>query len=170
MHVGKILNVEHKSSGGARYEIMSHEGDKYNIADKAVNFAMPISPNDEKKLPQIFDDFATALEEPETELLKDLDMSVELLEMAWEETLEDESHELTAKSLIDLVHSHAASAIETYKAWKLLRGNFSHVFFKEIKDHGRVVAFKAKAMKAVEAAKQTFCRNPDNAESDLCWV
>lgn len=170
VHVGKIASVDHKSNGGARYDVEDHDGHKSNIADKAVNYAMPISPNDERKIKQLFDEFAAALEEPEMELRTDLDISAELLEMAWEETLEDESQQLTPKSLVDLVHSHTASAIESYKAWRLMRTDMAHVFFKELKEHGRVVAFKAKAKKAVDAAKITFCRNPDHSEDDVCWV
>lgn len=170
LHVGKIVNVEHKSNGGARYDVLDYDGSKSNIADKAVNFALPISPNDERRVTQLFDEFAAVLDEPEKKLFKDLDMNVELLEMAWGEALEDDSHELTASSLIELIHSHTASAMETYKAWKLLRSDLAHIFFKEIKDHGRVVSFKAKAEKAVEAAKETFCRKPEHSEHDVCWV
>ena len=171
IHAGKITDIEHKSNGGARYHIEDNGGRKFSIADKAVTYAMEIAPNDQKRVNELFDEFTSAMDESVTQLRKDLDISSELLEMAWEETLEgDESHELTPKSLIALVHSHAASSIDTYKAWKLLRTDMAHVLFKEIKDHGRVVSFKAKAESAVEAAKQTFCTNPDNAEDDFCWV
>jgi len=170
VHAGKIIAVQHKSNGAARYDVEDHDGHKFNIADKAVNYSMAISANEERNIMKIFDDFAAALEETETKLRSDLDISPELLEMAWEEKNEDESHELTPDHLINLIHSHAASKLETYKAWRLLRTNMAHVFFKEIKDHGRVVAFKAKAQKTVEAAKETFCKNPDNAMDDFCWV
>ena len=42
------------------------------------------------------------------------------------------------------------------------------MFFKDIKDHGRISSFKAKARKAVDAAKQTFCNTHE--KSDLCLV
>jgi len=170
LHAGKITAVQHKSNGAARYDVEDHDGHTFSILDKAVNYAMPISANEERNIKQIFDEFDAALHEPEMELRKDLDISAELLEMAWEETMEDESHELTANSLVDLIHSHAASKLESYKAWRLLRTDMAHVFFKEIKDHGRVVSFKAKAQKTVDAAKKTFCTHPDHAEDDMCWV
>jgi len=170
VHMAEIINIEHKSNGGARYEVVDHDGHKFQIADKAVNYAIPISPSDAKNIKKIFDEFSAALEEPEAELRKDLDISPELLEMAWEEALEEESHELTPNSLIELVHSHDATAIEAYKAWRLMSCGVSHVFFKEMKDHGRVVAFKAKSKKVVEAAKVTFCRSPDHADDEFCWV
>jgi len=170
VHVGKITSVEHKSNGGARYEVEDHDGHKFQIADKAINYAMKIAPDEERKIKQIFDQFAAVLVEPEMELRKDLDISPELLEMAWEEALESDSHELTALSLIDLVHSHTATGIEAYKAWRLMKTDMAHVFFKELKDHGRVVAFKAKAEKTVKAAKDTFCRNAANADDEFCWV
>jgi len=170
MHAGKIITVQHKSNGAARYDVEDHDGHKFNIADKAVSYSMPISANEERNIKKIFDEFAATLEEPETKLRSDLDISPELLEMAWEEKIEDELQELTPDYLIDLIHSHTASKLETYRAWKLLRTDMAHVFFKELKDHGRVVAFKAKAQKAVDAAKETYCKNPNNAMDEFCWV
>jgi len=170
VHTGKILSAANKSNGGSRYEVEDHDGHKFSIADKAVNYAMPFSPNDEKKIKQLFDEFAAALEEPEMELRSDLEISPELLEMAWEETLEDNAHELTPKSLVDLVHSHPASAIEAYKAWRLMRTDMAHIFFREVKEHGRVVTFKAKDKKAVDAAKIAFCRSPDHADDETCYA
>jgi hypothetical protein len=171
-HVGKIIHVEHKTNGSARYEIEDPVGKIYSIAEKAITYAMAIPPNDEKKIQQLFAEFGSAHEKSQLELLNDLDMSTELFEMAWEEALiqGEENHELTAKSLMELIHSRSASAIESYKAWKLFKTDLGHVFFKDIKDHGRVVSFKARAAKAVEAAKQTFCMNPDHFNDDLCFV
>ena len=79
---------------------------------------------------------------------------------------------LTPSALIELVHSHAASSMEKYMAWKILRTEWSHVFFREVKDHGRVVSFKAKARKAVEAAKQAFCQDHHHEDDNdrLCPV
>jgi len=165
--------VDHKGNGGARYNVLDHDGHKFSIAHKAVNYAMLISPNDktnEAKMIRLFDEFSAAFEELEMELRRDLDISPEILEMAWEETLEDESHELTALSLVDLVHSHAGSPIEIYKTWRLMRMNMAHVLFKELKEDGKVVAFKAKTKKAVAAAKDVFCKNPENSKDDFCWV
>jgi len=171
-HVGKIIHVEHKTNGSARYDIEDSSGKIYSIADKAITYAMPIAPNDEKKIQQLFGEFASAHEKSEMELFHDLDMSTELFEMVWEEALdqEEEKHEVSPMSLIELIHSRSASGIESYKAWKLLRTDLGHVFFKDIKDHGRVVSFKARAAKAVEASKQTFCMNPDHSLEDLCFV
>jgi predicted flavoprotein YhiN len=171
-HVGKIVHVEHKINGSARYDIENSEGKIYSVAEKAITYAMTITPNDEKRIQQLFTEFGSAHEKSQLELLNDLDMSAELFEMAWEETLiqDEETHELTAKSLMELIHSRSASTIESYKAWKLLRTDLGHVFFKDIKDHGRVVSFKARAAKAVKAAKQTFCMNPDHFNDDLCFV
>jgi hypothetical protein len=130
------------------------------------------SPDAAKKL---FNEFCKAQQETEEQLQKDLEISPELLELAWEEALEravedDESssHVLSPSDLIELVHSHDASKIEKYKAWKFLQSELAHVFFKDIKDHGRVSTFKAKARKAVEAAKQSFCNS--HSDSDLCLV
>lgn len=166
-HIGKIAKIEHKSTGGARYQVIDDGGKQFDIADKAVAFAIN-APNSPGACAKLFQEFVAAHDESEASLQSKLDISSEILEMAWEESSETEDHFLTPAALIELVHSHAASAIEKYMAWKLLRTEQSHIFFKEIKDHGRVVGFKAKARKAVEAAKEAFCIS--HGDNDLCIV
>lgn len=167
-HIGKIVSVEHKTSGGARYRVTDSEGNSFDIADKQVVYAMP-SPNTPGQAQKLFDEFCRAQDAPVDTLQDQLEITPELLEMAWEEAVEDEEQNLvTGSSLIELIQGHAASAMEKYLAWKLLKTDMAHVFFKEIKDHGRVVSFKAKTRKAVEAAKQAFCQN--HSDSDLCFV
>eukprot|EP01083_Nonionella_stella_P058898 154171_1 len=105
-------------------------------------------PNSPGQAAKLFEEFSQAQDAPMKTLQEKLDVTPELLYMAWEEVNEDDSnnnHLLTPDSFIQLIHSHASSSIERYLAWKLLKTDMAHVFFKEIKDHGRVVAFKAKA-------------------------
>jgi len=179
-HIGKITKVEHKSSGGARYQVVDNDGKTFGIADKAVSFAIN-APNSPGACEKLYSDFLSAHDASVETLQSKLDISPEILEIAWEETAsEDEEaadgggsssssdHMITPSGLIDLVHSHTASAIEKYMAWKILRTDMAHVFFKEIKEKGRVVSFKAKARKAVDAAKQAFCN--DHQDSDMCLV
>ena len=169
VHIGTIKASEHKSSGGARYKVEDTEGKAFSIADKAVTFSTP-APNSDAQAGKLLTELASLQTATEEDLCTKLDVSGELLEMAWEEAAEDESipnHELTAKSFVKLVHSRAASAVEEYMAWRLLRGEQAHVFFKEMKVHGRVLKFKAKARKAVDNAKQAFCSSHD---SDFCLV
>jgi hypothetical protein len=172
VHAGKISQIEHKSNGGARYVVVDAEGNTFNIADKEIRFAIN-APNAPKAAELLFNQFCQAQQESDEAIQKQLEISSELLELAWEESLENAESDdgggtLTPSKLIELVHSHAASAIEKYKAWRFLQSDLSHVFFKDIKDHGRISSFKAKARKAVDAAKQTFCNNHEN--SDLCLV
>ena len=117
------MTAEHKSTGGARYKIEDTHGKTFDIADKAVTYSTP-APNTPKKFDELLTQLAAAQEASEEELCAKLEVSADLLEMAWEEAADEEtaSHELTAKSFIQLVHSHAASAIEEYMAWKLLKG------------------------------------------------
>ena len=166
VHIGKILESE-TNMGGARYEIEDSEGRQYHVADKAVNFAIQ-APNSPAAALRLFDEFCKASKVSDEDLPAELDISTELLELAWEESGETEDHMLTAPQLVELVHSHVGSAIEMYMAWKLLKSEKAHIFFKEIKDHGRVVAFKAKARNAVAASKEAFCR--DHGDSDICMV
>lgn len=169
-HIGKIDAVEHKSSGGARYSVIDSEGKKFNVPDKNILYSMAC-PNSPGQATKLYDEFIAANETPVKSLQQAIDVSPELLEMAWEEAAEEEegTHSLTPASFIELVHAHAATTMEKYMAWKYLQSDQSHIFFKEIKSHGRVVSFKAKTRKAVDAAKEMFCRNHQD-DNEICYV
>ncbi|KAL7448123.1 hypothetical protein ACHAWC_000372, partial [Mediolabrus comicus] len=174
-HVGKINAVEHKSSGGARYTVIDSEGNKFNIPDKAVRYAMP-APNSPGPAQKLYDEFVRAQDTPVQSLQDTLDLSPDVLELAWEEATEEaevqhEAHaDVTPGAFVQLVHAHAASAMEKYLTWKLLQSDLAHVFFKEIKSDGRVVAFRAKTRKAVDNAKEVFCRDQANEGNEICFV
>lgn len=172
IHVGTIKEAQHKGSGGARYKVEAYDtGKSFDIADKAVTFSTH-APNTPAKAEKLLTELASVQESSEDQLFQDLDVNPELLEMAWEEAASEEAsaHELTPKSFIQLIHSHAASAVEEYMAWKLLRGDIAHVFFKDMKQNGRVLSFKAKARKAVENAKDAFCASHDDEDVEFCFV
>jgi len=171
-HVGKILHIEFKANGGARYAVEDSEGKKYGIADKQVTYAIPC-PTSPGKASKLYQDFCRAQDAPFDSLNAQLEMTPELLQMVWEEkSVEDEAVKdhgaVTPAGLIELVQGHAASSIEKYLAWKLLRTDLGHLFFKEIKESGRVVAFKAKTIKTVDAAKRAFCQS--HTDSEICLV
>lgn len=170
VHVGRVIAAEAKSKGGAaRYEIEDVEGKHFSIADKAVTYTVP-GPNSDSLSAKLLKDLSHVQVSSEPELRNELDISADLLEMAWEEAIEsDDAAEVTPQSLVELVHSHAADHVEAYMAWRLMRQDTGHLFFRELKEAGRVVAFKAKARKAVDAAKRAFCDNHED-EDDLCFA
>ncbi|MGK3748235.1 MAG: hypothetical protein ACI8RD_000526 [Bacillariaceae sp.] len=169
-HIGTITNIEHKSNGGTRYDVTDSDGKHFQIADKAVHFTM-VPPNSPGPANKLYQEFCDAQKASDDELQTQLDISPEILELAWEDALETaEDHDVTPNDLIELVHSHSASAIEKYKAWRLLQSDVSHIFFKDMKDHGRISSFKVKARKTVETAKRAFCMDVDHAQNDLCLI
>lgn len=112
----------------------------FNIPDKDVKYCMtcPNSPGQAEKL---YNEFCKAQDSPIKSIESEIDVSGELLQMAWEEAAEESENEsssqnLTPASFIELVHAHAASAMEKYLAWKYLQSEQAHVFFKEIKSNG----------------------------------
>eukprot|EP00970_Alexandrium_tamarense_P008376 scaffold1593_cov193-Alexandrium_tamarense.AAC.77 len=167
-HIGTIESVAHKSNGGT--SILDSLGTKYDVPDKSVQYHMS-APNSPGQAAKLYDEFVKAQEIPLQSIQSKIDVTPELLEMAWEEAV-DESEEdiVTAASFIELVHAHAASTMEKYYAWKLLQSDMAHIFFKEIKHAGRVIEFKAKSRKAVDAAKDVFCRNAEHADDEICFV
>ena len=171
-HVGKITASEHKSNGGVRYTVLEAGGKSFSIADKQVNFAVA-APAADGKAEKMLADFEVASKASITDLSKALEVDPETLELTWETAAEDDTHDhsLTAKSFIDLVHSRApTSALETYHAWRLLSSDLAHIFFKSVKNNGRVESFKAKAADAVDAAKVTFCNKDEHANEEFCFV
>lgn len=141
----------------SKYRVVDSEGNPFNIPDKDVKYCMtcPNSPGQAEKL---YNEFCKAQEAPIESIQSEIDVTPELLQMAWEEAAEESEEESTSRNLtpasfIELVHAHAASAMEKYLAWKYLQSEQAHIFFKDIKSHGRVVSFKAKTRKAVDNAK-----------------
>lgn len=167
VHVGRIIFCEFKAGGGARYDTEDLDGKHYSIADKAVTYATP-APSSQSAANKLLMGLSHAQAASEQELRTELDISSDLLEMAWEEAIDLDDHTLTPKSLLQLVHSETVSALQSYQAWRLLRQETGHVFFRELKQDGRVVAFKAKARKGVDAAKRAFCDHHDDDE--LCFA
>jgi hypothetical protein len=83
-------------------------------------------PNSPGQAEKLYNEFCKAQDSPIKSIQDAIDVSPELLQMAWEEAAgesEDESlsHNLTPASFIELVHAHAASAMEKYLAWKYLQ-------------------------------------------------
>jgi hypothetical protein len=169
-HVGKILQIERKSNGSVRYDVEEHPSKKhYSISDKEVTYSIPAPPTP-KKAERLLEELEHAQAVSEMELRNEIGISPELLEMAWEEVAADEENGLmTSTSLIELVHSHSATPIENYMAWRLLKAEVGHVFFKELKENGRVRSFKPKNAKSVEAAKASFCAEHQE-ERDFCFA
>lgn len=171
-HVGKIIDVERKSDGSARYEVEEFPSGKhfFSIAGKEVSFTIP-APTNDKQADKLLKQLEHAHAITEDQLSKELDLTPELLEMAWEEAAATDSDDdqMTPNELVELVHSHKADHIEKYEAWRLLRSEIGHIFFKEIKEHGRVVAFKAKPRHSVEASKDMFRNNHMDDKSSI-WT
>jgi len=170
-HVGVIADVQHKANGSVRYDVVEGfgpDGHKYSIADKAVHFAVP-APNSDKQAEQLLHQLEQAHEEAESELAKDLDVTPELLGMVWEEAVEDEEmDQLKPAQLVEMVHSQKATPVQKYKAWRLLKSDVGHIFFKDVKEKGRVTGFKAKPASSVEASREAYCNtHPDDA---LCQI
>jgi hypothetical protein len=170
-HIGKILQIERKSNGSVRYDVEEYPSKKhYSIADKEVTYSIPAPPTP-KKAEKLLEELQKAQAVTEMELRNEIGISPELLEMAWEEVAADEETGtmMTSTSLIELVHSHSATPIENYMAWRLLKAEVGHVFFKELKENGRVMSFKPKNAKSVMAAKANFCAEHQE-ERDFCFA
>jgi hypothetical protein len=132
-----------------------------------------------------------------SQLTKELDLDAEVLELAWEEASSTSvgaseaapgssstsstsststsaiGHAIvTPDSFLELVHSRpSAGPGESYRVWRLLSTDLGHVFFKDIADHGRITAFRAKGKPAVEAAKSAFCEDHEQEkEWGFCFV
>ena len=142
--------------------MIDSDGKKFDIPDKDILYSIPC-PNTPDQASKLFDEFCEAHDTMSLRSIQQaIDVTPDLLVMAWEEaTDESESKEGSSSNLL--------TALEKYMAWKFLQSEMSHVFFKEIKLHGRVVSFKAKTRKAVEAAKEVFCRTHQD-DNEICFV
>lgn len=123
IHMGKVISINHKANGKPRYDVEEYPtGKTFDVADKEISFSLP-APKSAKLADDLLEELDEAQDMPDEELNKELDISPELLAMAWEEVEDgdDDDQEIKAKDLIELVHSHKATGIEKYEAWRLLR-------------------------------------------------
>ncbi len=142
--------------------MIGSDGKKFDIPDKDILYSIPC-PNTPGQASKLYDEFCETHNAMSLRSIQQaIDVTPDLLVMAWEEaTDESESEKGSSSNLL--------TALEKYMAWKFLQSEMSHVFFKEIKLHGRVVSFKAKTRKAVEAAKEVFCRTHQD-DNEICFV
>ena len=60
IHVGTVTNVQHKSNGGALYDVTDADNKQYkNVAEKAIHFVMN-PPNSPGPAQQLFREFCAA--------------------------------------------------------------------------------------------------------------
>eukprot|EP00613_Pedinella_sp_CCMP2098_P006597 CAMPEP_0171596900 /NCGR_PEP_ID=MMETSP0990-20121206/2218_1 /TAXON_ID=483369 /ORGANISM="non described non described, Strain CCMP2098" /LENGTH=199 /DNA_ID=CAMNT_0012158185 /DNA_START=195 /DNA_END=794 /DNA_ORIENTATION=+ len=183
-YIGSLVATEHKSNGGARFEMMGANGNTYHIGEKSVTFSTP-PPANPKECAKLLKDLNKAHGEDAVELRMALNVDAELIALAWEETdslMEysgsqewplPHSDTITAGAFLELVSGAPAnSPAEKYRAWRLLGfTELGHIFFKAIKEKGRVTSFRAKTAKAVEDAKKAFCNGSHgNEEPGFCLI
>ena len=131
--------AEYKAKGGARIMIIDAQGAKHAIKENAIHINQM---------------------EP-----TDLRIDPADLEMAWELCAETEKSTFSPKSIVSLIDdSMFKSSVDVYKAFRLLTSDLGKLFFKPINDH----EYKAKALNAVQASKDAWCR--DHTEADYCFV
>jgi len=157
--IGKITNCEHKANGNNRYDLETLEGKLFNVAEKQLHFIAP-PPANPKEHTRLFKEIDASHMASVADLTKSLDLDPEVLELAWEESSSELEGMLATDTFVELVHSRKPiDSVEAYRAWRFLMTDLGTVFFKSIKENGRVMAFKAKTEAAVEAAKTMFCKD-----------
>ena len=165
--VGVIKSSESKSKGGARYELADETGALHSIAEKQLTFVGKVV--EPKNIAKTLGEFADTLHANSKNLCNQLGIDAELFMLAWETAAEEEEGDLYVDGFFQHMLSRKTNSLEErYKAWRLLTSDVGHLFFKELKTNGRVDHWKAKTVKAVDAAKQQFCASHD--EPEFCFV
>jgi hypothetical protein len=162
--LGIVQGVEAKAKGGARILLVDESGGKHSVGEKAIHIVLPPFKGKSTEPAEILQEYTQVLALESTSLGVD----PELLELAWSECAESERAEFSPKSILNMIDdSLCKSPIDLYKAFRVVSGDLGKVFFKSL-GHNK---FKAKAMKAVKASKDNWCRTPEHAEeAEFCFV
>mmetsp|Transcript_17810 Transcript_17810/g.54794 ORF Transcript_17810/g.54794 Transcript_17810/m.54794 type:complete len:214 (-) Transcript_17810:105-746(-) len=144
-----------KAKGGLRYEIKTADEKVHaGVAPKDINFS---AAGAKKQLAAKADVLDTA-----APLLVD----AELLELAYEVAAEDDQV-LRVKDVAALLDA-GSDPVDLYRTFRVLSNELGKVFFAKAK--GEAAAFKVRAKKTVEAAKQSLCGNAGDDYADFCLV
>mmetsp|Transcript_9093 Transcript_9093/g.27237 ORF Transcript_9093/g.27237 Transcript_9093/m.27237 type:complete len:226 (-) Transcript_9093:71-748(-) len=162
--LGVVTDHMVKSKGGLRYEITTADEKVHvGVAPRDIHFSAPPLKGDKgdkpplKRLPEfehVLQTSATNLIDPET------------LEISWEIAAEEDKV-LRTKDISKLTDM-GSSPVDIYRTFRVLSSELGHVFFKGAK--GEAAAFKARAKKTVEAAKQSLCNNHSDEYGEFCLV
>jgi len=159
--LGLVKGVEYKAKGGARIQIMDASSAMHTVPEKDIHINLGSYKGKLVEPAEILAEYAAVMElEPSA-----LGVEPELLEMAWELASETEKKSYSPKFLMSLVDENfLKSQLDAYKAFRLLTSDMGRIFFKSLNGN----EYKAKAVKAVKASKENWCRSAE--EEEWCFV
>jgi hypothetical protein len=156
------LQVEYKAKGGARIQVMDVGGSMHTVPEKDIHINLGVYKGKLVEPAEILADYVKVMD---TEPMA-LGVEPELLEMAWELAAETDKKSYSPKFLMSLVDDgFLKSQVDAYKAFRLLTSDMGKIFFKSINAN----EYKAKAAKAVQASKESWCRSLEG-EEEWCFV
>jgi hypothetical protein len=160
--LGVVTGVEAKAKGGARVLLVDADDNKHSVTEKSIHIILPPFKGKSTEPSEILADYSQVLELESTELGVD----PELLELAWSECAESEKKEFSPKAILTTIDdSLCKTPLDLYKAFRIMSSDLGKVFFKGL-GHNK---FKAKAMKAVKASKDNWCRAPEHEDPEFCF-
>jgi hypothetical protein len=164
--LGIVESSAMKAKGGEVVTLVDGAGKRHTIASKALHIVLPPSKGKEREPADILKPYAEIVEKDSLSLGVD----PEMLELAWEVCAEEDESSFSPKQIVTIIDERMCkSAIDQYKAFRLLTSDLGKVFFKTLSGN----AFKAKSSASVKASKDAWCHAPghgDMYKQEFCFV
>jgi hypothetical protein len=152
-----------KAKGGEVHTLIDADGKKHSVASKAIHIVLPPSKGKSTDPAEVLAPYVEVAEKDGMSL----GIEPDLLELAWEMSLEEAAKEVSPKEIMGMIdESLYQTALDRYKAFRLLTSDLGQVFFKSLSGN----AFKPRSESAVQSTKLLWCHAPTHVEVDFCLV
>ena len=155
-----------KAKGGLRYDVVTADEKVHaGVAPKDIHFSAAPLPGDkgDKSPMKRIKDFEDVLATSAARLV-----DPEVLEICYELAAEEDDGKVFRVKEIAKLFDEGTSPVDLYRTFRIMTSELGRVFFKSAK--GEAAAFKAKAHKAVDAAKVTLCNTHGDDYGEFCLV
>jgi hypothetical protein len=152
-----------KAKGGEVISLVDAGGKKHTVASKAIHIVLPPSKGKSVDPAELLAPYAEIAEKDSMSL----GVEPDLLELAWEMSLAEEAKEVSPKQIMGMIDETLyQSALDRYKAFRLLTSDLGQVFFKSLSGN----AFKPRSESAVQSTKMAWCHAPSHETEEFCFV
>jgi hypothetical protein len=156
-----------KAKGGEVITLVDATGKRHTVPGKSIHITLPPTKGKAKEPDEILAPYLEIAEKSS----EALGVDPEMLELAWELCEGDEdASSFSPKDIITMVDEKLyQSAVDRYRAFRLLTSDLGKVFFKSIS----VNAFKPKSSTSVKTSKEQWCHSPGHGDmwkQEFCFV
>jgi hypothetical protein len=157
-----------KAKGGEILTLVDADGKRHTVSCKAIHICFPPAKTKATEPAEILQPF---LEIADKNAIS-LGVEPEMLELAWEFCADDREakKDFSPRDIVRLIDEKLYhSAVDRYRAFRLLTSDLGKVFFKTISEN----TFRPKSSASVKTSKEQWCHAPGHGDmwkTEFCFV